>query len=226
MGRLSLLLHSMRVVGIVLLSLLIDVTAVRARGQTLAEPGTVVVPSGNLQLRALLFRPKGNGPFPAVLFNHGRGAKPQTEGRVEGITELGHLFARHGYVFLALFRRGEGLSADQGMFIGDALDRERGERGDEAAKKLQVRLLESDQLGDALAGLAFLRALPEVDGQRVAVIGHSFGGSLALVVAERDKTIRGVVNFAGAAASWKDLPELRERLIRAVGQLSAPVLFV
>ena len=103
------------------------------------------------------------GPFPAVLFNHGRGLTPQTPGRVEGITNLARVFAGHGYVFMALFRRGEGLSADQGVSIGDLLERERVANGDEAATKLQVQLLESDHLEDALAGLAFLRAAANVD---------------------------------------------------------------
>ena len=77
----------------------------------------------NAQLRALLWCPQGKGPFPAILFNHGRGLTPHTEGRVAGITELGRVFAGHGYVFMALFRRGEDLSADQGVFIGDLLER-------------------------------------------------------------------------------------------------------
>ena len=211
---------------ILLLIILINAVAVCAEGHTVTGPETVVVRSGSLQLRALLWRPKGKGPFPAVLFNHGRGLTPKTEGRLTGIAELGRIFVSHGYLFIALFRRGEDLSADQGVFIGDQLERERAAKGDEAAKKLQVRLLETEHLEDALAGLAFLRTLIEVDRQRVAVIGHSFGGSLALLVAERDQTLRAAVNFAGAAGSWDDSPDLRRRLIAAVSRLTVPVLFV
>jgi len=145
---------------------------------------------------------------------------------VEGISKLGRVFANHGYVFMALFRRGEDLSADQGVFIGSLLDRERVANGDEAATRLQVRLLESDHLEDALAGVAFLRAAPSVDGGLFAVVGHSFGGSLSLLVTERDKSLRAVVSFAGAAGSWEGSPDLRERLVAAVGRLTAPVLFV
>ena len=71
-----------------------------------------------------------------------------------------------------------------------------------------------------------MRALPEVERQQVAVAGHSFGGSLALLVAERDNSVRAAVNFAGAAGSWEGSPDLRERLIAAVRRLTAPVLFV
>jgi len=50
--------------------------------------------------------------------------------------------------------------------------------GQEARNKLQLQLLESRDMSDALSGLAFLRALPKVDAQDVAVIGHSFGDRL------------------------------------------------
>ena len=216
----------MKMARIILLVLQINAVALCVDGQTVTGPDRIIVHSGTLRLSALLWRPPGKGPFPAVLFNHGRGLTPQTEGRVEGITRLGHDFAGRGYVFLALFRRGEDLSADQGVFIGDLLERERATNGDVAAKKLQLRLLETDHLSDALAGLAFLRSLREVDPGRVAVIGHSFGGSLALLVAERVRSLRSAVIFAAAAGSWEGSADLRQRLIAAVARLSVPVLLV
>ena len=216
----------MKIARLLLLTLFVHAVVVCINGQTVSGPDTVVVHSGRLQLRALVWRPKGKGPFPAVLFNHGRGLTPHTEGRLAGVSDLGRIFADHGYVFMALFRRGEDLSAGQGIFIGDLLERERAAKGNAAATKLQVRLLESDHLADALAGLAFLRELPDVDRRRVAVVGHSFGGSLALLAAAREKSLRAVVNFATAAGSWEGSAELRAALITAVGRLTAPVLFV
>ena len=47
--------------------------AVGADSQVPGGPDTVVVQSGALTLRALLWRPHGRAPFPAVLFNHGSG---------------------------------------------------------------------------------------------------------------------------------------------------------
>lgn len=92
--------------------------ATGAQGQASGEPATVVVRNGTLTLRALLWRPRGHGPFPAVLFNNGSGrsrAELERLGPYERLADaVGPVFARHGYVFLYLFRRGVGLSADQG----------------------------------------------------------------------------------------------------------------
>jgi len=58
------------------------------------------------------------------------------------------------------------------------------------------------------------------------VVGHSFGGSLSLLLALRDPGIRAAVIFGGAAGSWDQSSVLRERLLAAVGRMSAPALFL
>src|SRR6476646_7825190 len=91
-------------------------------------PRIVEIASDTLRLKAFLWKPAGPGPFPAVVFNHGSSKGPQQHTSKLTITEaariLGPVFVKHGYVFLYLFRRGEGLSADQGNFMGDILQRE------------------------------------------------------------------------------------------------------
>lgn len=197
--------------------------AARAEGRDSRGPDTVVVQSGALTLRALLWCPDGRGPFPAVLFNHGSGTTPERQGQQSAT--IGPVFSRHGYVLLFLFRRGSGPSADQGTSAAELLDRERASHGQEARNKLQLQLLETDHLSDALAGLAFLRARPEVDPHRVAVAGHSFGGSLTLLVTERNPALRAAIVFSGSAGSWENSPELRARLLAAVGSTTVPVFF-
>lgn len=86
---------------------------------------------------------------------------------------------------------------------------------------MQLELLTGEELDEAVAGLAFLRALPEVDPDRIAVTGHSFGGSLTLLLAARVATLRAAVVFAGAAYSWDLSPGLRARLLAAVRHTAA-----
>jgi len=96
------------------------------------------------------------------------------------------------------------------------------EKGQEGRNEVQLQLQEVE-LRDVMAGLAFLRAHPGVDGGRVAIAGHSFGGQLTLLAAEQDTGIRAAVTFAAAAASWDKSPELRERLLVAVRNIQIPI---
>jgi dienelactone hydrolase len=204
-----------------------SVLAARAGGQPASGPDTLLVRSGALHLHALLWRPRGHGPFPGILFNHGSGhASGIAAGDQRHPELLGPVFAKHGYVFLYLFRRGDGLSAGQGIPSGDLMDRELAAKGQEARNRLQVRLLATEEIGDVLAGLLFLRALPEVDAHDIGVAGHSFGGSLALLAAERDTTLRAVVDFSGGTGSWERSTRLRALLLAAVDRIAAPVFFI
>ena len=182
-------------------------------------PDTITVQSGALTLSGLLWRPAGSGPFPAILYNHGSGAQRDSRGP----EILGPLFARHGYVFLYLFRRGAGLSVNQGTNSGELMNRALVAKGREGRNQVQLQLLDVE-MNDVLAGLAFLRARPEVDTSRVGCVGHSFGGSLALLLTERDPDVRAVVLFGGAAGSWDDSPPLQSRLL-AAARGKTPVFF-
>jgi carboxymethylenebutenolidase len=174
------------------------------------------VPSGNLQLKGLLWKPNGSGPFPIVLFNHGSGGADadHTAGlpMTEAAEKLAPLFLKHGYAFLYLFRRGQGLSGDQGPFMQDILQCEETTKGKQARQHLQYMLATTDHLDDVMAALSFLKTAPAIDAKRIAIAGHSFGGQVTLLAAERDNTLRAAVTFAAAAGSWERSPELRERL--------------
>jgi dienelactone hydrolase len=70
------------------------------------------------------------------------------------------------------------------------MNRKAAEVGQQARNTLQMDLLEKREMGDALSGLVFLRKLPDVDVGHIALIGHSFGGSLTLLMAEREPTLK------------------------------------
>ena len=215
---------------LLLLAVLIQTVAIQAESGAVAGPRAVVVRSGEVQLRGLLWRPRGRGPFPAILFNHGSGrTREELErlGPYERKAEtIGPVFARHGYAFLYLFRRGVGLSADQGVNSVDIMNAEFAAHGQDARNAIQLQLLENREINDSLAGLAFLRALPEVDSRRIAVVGESFGGSLTVLEAERDPAVRAAVIFSCTGYSWDKSPQLRERLLAAVDRAAPPFFFI
>ncbi|PYJ48553.1 MAG: hypothetical protein DME87_12300 [Verrucomicrobia bacterium] len=191
---------------------------------------TVIVPSGARRLKAFLWTPPRTGPFPAVLFNHGSGGADAAHTAGLPITEaaekLAPLFLKHGYAFLYLFRRGQGLSADQGSFMQDILQREERTKGKDVRQHLQFSLLTTDHLDDVTSALSFLKTAPAIDARRIAIAGHSFGGQLTLLAAERDNTLRAAVAFAAGAGSWERSPELRKRLLTAVDNAKAPIMLV
>jgi len=191
-------------------------------------PQVVEFPSGKLHLKGYLWKPAGAGPFPVVLFIHGSGGEDANHTAGMQITEaaeiLAPFFLQHSYAFFYPFRRGYGLSADQAPFMRDVLRDEEKKRGAEARQHLQFVLLTTEQISDVMAALAFLETVPGIAPHRIAVVGHSFGGQLALLAAEADPAIRAAVTFAGAANSWERSPELRERLTAAVRNTKAPVL--
>src|SRR5687768_11936505 len=121
--------------------------------QDQAEPDfqTVTVASGPLKLTALLFRPKTTAAVPAILFHHGGGCTAS-----RGPAVLGPRFVKQGYAFLWVYRRGVGPSAGQGDCATQEITQTRNEKGEDASQDVQLRRLTSDELDDALAGLAAL----------------------------------------------------------------------
>jgi alpha-beta hydrolase superfamily lysophospholipase len=52
---------------------------------------------------------------------------------------------------------------------------------------------------DVEGAIAYLRARPEVDATRIAVLGHSEGSRVAMIVGARDASLAGLVLLSGAA---------------------------
>jgi carboxymethylenebutenolidase len=210
--------------------LVLTSTVLPVEPQASIAPETVVVLSGKLRLKAFLWKPAGTGPFPAVLFCHGSGNADASHTAGLPITEaaerLAPLFLKHGYAFLYLFRRGQGLSAEEGPFMQDTLQSEETMKGKEARQHLQFILATGDHQDDVMAGLKFLKTAQGIDAKRLAIVGHSFGGQLTLLAAERDNTIRAAVTVSAAAGSWQRSPELRKRLLAAVDKSTVPVMLM
>ncbi|HEY7728187.1 MAG TPA: alpha/beta fold hydrolase [Candidatus Eisenbacteria bacterium] len=136
-----------------------------------AEEVSYVSPVGGVRLAGTLTLPERTGPCPAVLLLSGSGPQDRDE------TIFGHrpflvladFLARRGIAVLRVDDRGVGGSGGQ-----------------------LSRATLSDLAGDALAGLAYLRARSEVDSSRIGLIGHSEGGIVGSLAAVR---ARGAVKF-------------------------------
>ncbi len=129
-----------------------------------AKEVTYENPKGRVHLAGTLTIPEGLGPFPAALLLSGSGPEDRDEA-VFGhrpFLVLADYLTRHGVAVLRVDDRGVGAST--GSLAGTTM---------------------TDLVDDALCGVAYLRARPEIDPARIGLIGHSEGGMVGLAATVR-----------------------------------------
>jgi carboxymethylenebutenolidase len=201
-------------------ALLVSVSLVAAAGP---PPATkVTFESGGKILVGFLYAPAGGaGPWPALIWNHGSEKDPGAGPQFGAVASV---FVPAGYVVFAPERRGHGES--EGSYIVNRMKDTFRLQGKDAADRLTVRLLESEQLDDQLAALRYVKELPFVDSERIVVAGCSYGGIEALLGAESGAGYKAAISISPAALSWERNEYLQARLLKAVGRLSIPVLLI
>ncbi|MGH6843486.1 MAG: alpha/beta hydrolase family protein, partial [Methylocella sp.] len=148
-----------------------------------------------VRLEVVLFKPKGSGPFPLLVFNHGRiyRGTPASLTLTESHPELAEVFLEKGWMIAFPQRRGYGKS-DGHHDEGFAWDRARGYSADPGRC-----LASADRaLNDIKAAIAALQRRPDVAGKRLLIGGESGGGILSIAYAGgHPQQIAGVINFVG-----------------------------
>ena len=158
-----------------------DLSAVLAREDRISRPGDeeVFIPAAGFNLGATISKPTasaaggsdGGGRIPAVVLVAGSGREDRDE-TVVGIPILGQvagMLADGGFLVVRYDKRGVGLSG--GRVESATLD---------------------DYAGDVISVINFLRRRKDVDPDRIAVVGQSEGGAVALLAAAREKRIKAV----------------------------------
>ena len=156
----------------------------------------IPVADGHYSLALTILRPRGDGPFGAIVLNHGVG-----EGARERFLESPTLFIQaasafvsRDYVVVMPLRRGFGESG--GEFAEDAgqCSNPHYGRGERAAAN------------DVLAAYEFARKLPYVDPERMILAGQSAGGVASLYAAAQQP--EGLVAVLAFAAGRGGNPKL------------------
>jgi dienelactone hydrolase len=139
-------------------------------------------------LQAQLYKPEGDGPFPAVVLMHGCGGlSPAARDALQAHSEF---LVRNGYVALALDSFGPRGYADG--WVCETFDR-----------LMHARRYRS---ADALDALHYLRSLDFVDRENVFQIGQSNGASVSIVLAQMEKpAFRALVAFYPWCGAFKRL---------------------
>jgi dienelactone hydrolase len=92
------------------------------------------------------------------------------------------------------------------------------DRGVNGSDRGPANATSKDFADDIRAGVAFLRSRPEIDGDRIALVGHSEGGMIAPMVASTDPKLRAMVLMAGTASPGRDI--LRAQALYAIDSMA------
>lgn len=133
--------------------------------------------------------PRGASPFPAVVLVHGSGPNDRDEsiGPNKPFKDIAWGLASRG---IAVLRYDKRTRVHRKKMLA------------EPGTRLTVY---EEVIEDVLAAVAFLRTRPEVDRNRIVVLGHSLGGTLVPRIANHDAEISGFIIMAGAASPLEDL---------------------
>ncbi|MFZ2803727.1 MAG: CocE/NonD family hydrolase [Patescibacteria group bacterium] len=170
--------------------------------------------SDNLRLHGYLSKPPGNGPFPAIIYNHGSEDDPAAS------TPAYQYFVSQGYVVFVPVRRGHGDS--EGTDESDLTN----EISAGPQRQQAVVSTFNKEVDDVTNGINYVKSLPYVDQNRLAVAGCSYGGIMTLLAADQPNTgVKVALDFSGAAESWSNT-YLQQAMKGYVDKSTVPVFFL
>ena len=146
-------------------------------------------------LDAMIYKPAGEGPFPAMIMTHGTSRLVAERAKVTADTyyvRQANMFAKMGIAVLFVARRGFGISdgpyAEGYQYHPDGT-RDYAKTGLAAATDLQ-------------AAVRYMQGKPFVDGKHIVLLGQSTGGHSVIATGSLNLPgVVGVVNFAGGRGS-------------------------
>ncbi|TKC86056.1 dipeptidyl aminopeptidase [Trinickia terrae] len=169
---------------------------------------SIVVPGagafgGDIAMHTEVYKPAGTGPFPTLIFSHGRSSDGLERARLEHPIPKGHVryWLMKGFAIVAPVRVGYGETGGP--------DRENsGARFDSfgnCTSRPEFREVAKATAQATLAAVNWAREQPWADKNRILLEGASVGGlATVATAASRPPGVVGYINFSGGAGG---LPE-------------------
>ena len=170
-----------------------------------AEEVRVKGPGGIVLGGTLTMPTNVRGPVPAVVTITGSGQQDRDEyvpfaGGIRIFRQVADTLSRRGIAVLRLDDRGLGASG------GDARN-----------------ATTADFADDIRAALAYLRTRSDIDGARLALVGHSEGGAIAPMVAATDPKVKAIVVLAGPGETGLEISMAQNKYILDRDSTLSPV---
>ncbi len=158
-----------------------------------AEEVTVKTPMGHVLTGTLTLPANAKGKVSAVVTITGSGQQDRDE----------YISLVPGY---RIFRQVADTLGGRGIAVLRLDDRAINGSGGDVQKATSA-----DFADDMRAGVSFLRARSEIDGARIALVGHSEGGMIAPLVASTDPKLAAIVLMAGPAYTGQRIIDFQLR---------------
>lgn len=147
----------------------------------------VTIGDDEWKLQGTLTLPNGNGPFPALVLVHGSGPsdRDETVGGTKVFKDLAEGLASRGVAVLRYDKRTYVYAPK--------------------IKGLKDFTINEETVDDAVRAAAFLKKQPEVNPQKIYLLGHSMGGYVAPRIEADEEKFAGLIIMAGNARPMEDL---------------------
>ncbi len=164
-----------------------------------AEEVTYENKAAHAKFTGTLTIPRGTGPFPVALLITGSGQQDRDEAIMghRPFAVLADYLTRRGIAVLRVDDRGMG-----------------GSTGDVKSATSE------DFAGDVLAGVEYLKTRSDIDRHKIGLIGHSEGGEIAPMVANRSHDVAFIVLLAGPALPGDEIILLQMEFLLKEGGAS------
>ncbi len=205
--------------------------AVEIAVPAIALPGVGDLPATTMA--GELYLPAGSGPFPVMVYSHGRSGRPEDRAALKNPIPRGHAayWMSKGFAVVAPIRPGYGVAG--------AVDRERSGTRIEANGSCggfpRIPAAAEASAAAVKATVEWARRQSWAVKDRIVLVGTSAGGLASLAAAAKGPAgVVGVVNFSGGAAGFpKERPQascgeavLTEVFRRAGREVKVPSLWL
>ncbi|VVD66245.1 dipeptidyl aminopeptidase [Pandoraea capi] len=153
---------------------------------------------GDVDMHTEVYKPAGDGPFPVLIFEHGRAGDPQTRAKLTAPILPGHVrfWLAKGFAIVAPIRVGYGLTGGPDRENSGASFNQSGQ----CTRRPDFETLAKVTAEANLAVLKWAQAQPWADKNRVVLEGRSVGGFTTVSTAATNPPgVVGYINFSGGA---------------------------
>lgn len=156
------------------------------------EEVTIQNPEANIKLAGTLTIPRSEKPCPAVILISGSGAEDRDE----------TIFGHKPFWIIADYLTRKGIAV---LRIDD--------RGIGGSTGNTANSTSEDFAGDVICEVNYLKTRKEIDSKKIGLIGHSEGGIIAPIAANKSGDVTFIVLLAGTGLNGEETLYLQNKLI-------------